>query len=126
MTKILHLTENESWEAAQEAGVYRQSTRGATLAEGGYIHCSSEDQLPAVASFIYADYSGELVVLELDTSAISTAGIEIRSEGGGTGELFPHLYGELKTEWVRATHRATMSDGTLSVPDINNSRGTRP
>ncbi|KAA0974420.1 DUF952 domain-containing protein [Paeniglutamicibacter gangotriensis] len=126
MTKILHLTETESWEAAQEAGVYRQSTRGATLAEVGYIHYSSEGQLPVVASFIYSDYSGELVVLELDASEIAAAGIEIRFEDGGTGELFPHLCGELQTEWVRATHRGTMSDGTLSVPDLNNSKGTTP
>lgn len=126
MTKILHLTENESWKAAQEAGVYRQSTRGATITEVGYIHCSSEDQLPVVASFIYADYSGDLVVLELDASAIVAAGIEIRFEDGGTGELFPHLYGELKTEWVKAMHRATMNDGTLSAPDIKKTRGTTP
>lgn len=126
MTKILHLTEAASWEAAQSSGIYRQSTRGATLAEVGYIHCSGEDQLPVVASFIYSDYAVDLVVLELDAAAIAAEGIAIRFEDAGNGEMFPHLYGELKTEWVRATHRASMIDGTLSVPDFAGSRGTTP
>ncbi|MGB9034831.1 MAG: DUF952 domain-containing protein [Paeniglutamicibacter sp.] len=126
MTKILHLTEAASWEAARAAGVYRQSTRGATLADVGYIHCSAEGQLPVVASFIYADYAGELVVLELDATAIAAAGIAIRFEDGGNGEMFPHLYGELKTAWVRATHRAAMTDGALSVPGLAGARGTTP
>ena len=126
MTTILHLAPLEDWEAARSAGVYRQSTRGATLADVGYIHCSGEGQLPVVASFIYADYAGDLVVLELDAAAIAAAGIAIRFEDGGNGELFPHLYGELKTEWVRATHRAAMVDGTLWVPDFAGARGTTP
>ncbi len=103
--------------------MYRQSTRGATRAEVGYIHCSAADQLPVVASFIYADYSGELVVLEPDEIAIAATGIAIRFEDGGNGELFPHLYGELKIEWVRATHPAAMIGGTLSVPGFEGARG---
>ena len=112
LTAILRQAELELWEQAQATGVYRQSTRGATLAE-----------LPVVASFICADYSGELVVLEPDEIAIAATGIAIRFEDGGNGELFPHLYGELKIEWVRATHPAAMIGGTLSVPGFEGARG---
>lgn len=123
METVLHLTELSSWERAQAAGEYRQSTRGATLAEVGFIHCSSPGQLPAVAGHIYPDYSGELLVLELDAAAIAAAGIEIRLEDGGDGELFPHLYGVLRTEWVRKTHRASMASGALSAPGLENANG---
>lgn len=126
MTTILHLARLQDWEAAQAQGAYRQTTRGASLAEVGFIHCSHPEQLPVVASFIYADYTGDLVVLELDATAIAAAGIAIRFEDGGNGEMFPHLYGELKTEWVRATHRAAMIGGTLSVPGLEGARGATP
>ncbi len=124
METVLHLTELSSWERAQTAGEYRQSTRGATLAEVGFIHCSSPGQLPVVAGHIYPDFSGELVVLELDAAAIAAAGREIRLEDGGDGELFPHLYGVLRTDWVRKTHRATMVAGELSVPGLERRTGS--
>ena len=70
-----------------------------------------------VAGFIYADYPGELVVLEIDGPAVEAAGIEIRHEDGGDGdgELYPHIYGALKVEWVAATHPARMAGGLLVV-----------
>jgi uncharacterized protein (DUF952 family) len=123
MTTILHLAELDFWEQAQATGVYRQSTRGPTVEQVGFIHCSSPQQLPAVAAYIYADYSGDLVVLVLDGFAIAAAGIEIRFEDGGDGETFPHLYGELRTEWVRATHRAAMDSGALCAPGLDHARG---
>ncbi|MFL4473944.1 DUF952 domain-containing protein [Paeniglutamicibacter sp. MACA_103] len=123
MATILHLAELEFWDQAQATGVYRRSTRGATLEQVGFIHCSSPGQLPAVAGYIYADYPGELVVLELDGSAIAAAGIEIRFEDGGDGQMFPHLYGQLRTEWVRGVHRASMVAGVLSSPGLESATG---
>ena len=116
MTRILHLAELEHWQYAQASGEYRQSTRGATLKDVGFIHCSSAEQLPVVASFIYADYTEELVVLELDAAAIANADIEIRMEDGGTGELYPHLYGVLQSGWVKKTYSAEMRSGVLIAP----------
>ncbi|MGL3807938.1 DUF952 domain-containing protein [Paeniglutamicibacter sp. R2-26] len=115
MTKILHLAETGHWLEARASGVYSRSTRGAAVADVGFIHCSSPEQLPVVASFIYADHPGDLVVLELDEAAIEAAGIAIRYEDGGDGELFPHVYGELKCEWVRAARPARMAGGVLVV-----------
>lgn len=113
MTRILHLAELEHWQCAQASGQYKQSTRGAVLEDVGFIHCSSPEQLPLVASFIYADYTEELVILELDAAAIADAGVEIRMEDGGNGELYPHLYGSLQSEWIKNTYAAEMIDGVL-------------
>lgn len=120
MTRILHLAELEHWQSAQASGEYRQSTRGAVLDAVGFIHCSSPQQLPIVASFIYGDYTNELVVLELDGTSISEAGIEIRMEDGGNGELYPHLYGPLKTDWIKEIYPAEMSNGVLNAPKLYN------
>ena len=115
MTKILHLAEIGHWLQAQETGVYSRPTRGAALEDVGFIHCSSPEQLPVVAGFIYADHPGDLVVLELDGPAIEAAGIKIKDEDGGDGELYPHIYGPLKCEWVTAVRPARMVNGVLVV-----------
>ena len=67
-TYILHLTERSLWEAARERGAYEISTRGRTLQEEGFIHCSTRAQLPKVAAFLYGTYDGpdDLVVLVVD------------------------------------------------------------
>ena len=121
MTKILHLAETEHWLQAQESGVYSRSTRGASLADVGFIHCSSPEQLPVVAGFIYAGYPGQLVVLDLDGPAIEAAGIEVKREDGGDGdgELYPHIYGALKREWVNGAYPALMVDGKLVAPGLD-------
>ncbi len=125
MRRILHLAELWDWEAAQVGGLYRCSTRGATLAEVGFIHCSEPEQLGRVASVVYADYPGQLVVLELDEAAIADAGAQIRWENGGDGEEFPHLFGELKIGWVRAIHPATMDGTQLVSPGLFPETGKR-
>ncbi|MFC5501808.1 DUF952 domain-containing protein [Lysinimonas soli] len=103
---IFHVTEGETWAAAARAGSYRMSTRGATLDEVGFIHASTQEQLPAVAGFLYSDASESLVVLELDDEAITTAGVPLRWEDGGDGELFPHIYGAIDPAWVVAVSPA--------------------
>lgn len=123
MTRILHLAELWNWEAAQASGLYRCSTRGATLGDVGFIHCSAEEQLGRVASVVYSDFPGDLVVLELDAATIADSGARIRWENGGNGEEFPHLYGELKIEWVSATHSASMDGSVLVAPGLLDAEG---
>lgn len=74
-----------------------------------------------VAEFIYADFTGELVVLELDGPAMEASGMEIKHEddGDGDGELYPHIYGAVKCEWVNATYPASMADGKLVAPGLD-------
>jgi uncharacterized protein (DUF952 family) len=113
--KILHLALDADWSAALAAGTYRVSTRGATLDDVGFIHCSLADQVARVAAFIYADVTEPLVLLTIDTDTAHGAGVEVRFEDGGNGELFPHIYGAIDPSWVVETTPAKMTDGALAV-----------
>ncbi|MFE0356409.1 DUF952 domain-containing protein [Streptomyces nigra] len=94
-TYILHLTERSLWEAVRERGAYEISTRGRTLQEEGFIHCSTRAQLPKVAAFLYGTYDGpdDLVVLVVDPERLD---VPLRYEAVEPGgEEFPHVYGPL-------------------------------
>jgi uncharacterized protein (DUF952 family) len=93
--RILHLTERSLWEAARARGTYEMSTRGRTLQEEGFIHCSTRAQLPRVASFLYGSYDGpdELVVLVVDPARLD-APLKYEAPEPG-GEEFPHVYGPI-------------------------------
>ncbi|MCD0442230.1 DUF952 domain-containing protein [Glycomyces sp. A-F 0318] len=95
MTELLHLTEPALWEAALASGRYEGSTRGRTLADEGFIHCSLPEQLPAVAALVYGDFTGPLVVLVIDPELVDAP---LRYEAPAPGaERYPHLYGPLPT-----------------------------
>ncbi|MHA5050977.1 DUF952 domain-containing protein [Streptomyces sp. SD15] len=92
---LVHVTERALWDAARETGTYEMSTRGRTLQEEGFIHCSLRHQLPGVASFLYGSYAGpdELVVLVIDEDRL---GVPVRYEAAEPGgEEFPHIYGPI-------------------------------
>jgi uncharacterized protein (DUF952 family) len=99
-TSIFHMTEPALWDSALTVGAYTGSTRGADLDEVGFIHCSFEHQVKMVANFVYGDFNGPLVLLEIDPDQVPD---EIRAEGvdGGTEE-FPHIYGPLPVAAVTA------------------------
>ncbi|MET9830483.1 DUF952 domain-containing protein [Streptomyces sp. NPDC006385] len=99
-TYILHLTERSLWEAARRRGAYEMSTRGRTLAEEGFIHCSTRAQLPRVAAFLYGSYDGpeELVVLVVDPTRPDVPVTYEAPEPGG--EAFPHVYGPIPVDAV--------------------------
>ena len=111
---LFHIAEVPHWRSAQESGAYDRSTRGASLAEVGFVHCSLRDQVARVGTFIYGDGgAGELVVLELDDELVAASGADVRLEDGGTGELFPHVYGPLDLAWVVAVHPVRAGGGTF-------------
>lgn len=94
---ILHLTLPEDWAAARAAGVYTVSTRGAGIAEVGFLHASEDErQAGAVAAAFYADRPDAFLVA-LDEDALAAAGLEVRREPGNPAdpqsELLPHVYG---------------------------------
>ncbi|MET9385764.1 DUF952 domain-containing protein [Streptomyces sp. NPDC002928] len=97
---ILHITERPLWDAAREAGTYEMSTRGRTLAEEGFIHCSTRAQLPPVANFLYGspDAPDDLVVLVVDPARL---GVPVKYEAPEPGgEEFPHVYGPIPVDAV--------------------------
>ena len=97
--RIFHVTELDRWQDAQRAGSYAGSTRGATLAEVGFVHCSFAEQVERVTDFLYgADFADELVVLEIETDRLEA---EVRVENlDGGDELFPHIYGPVPVDAV--------------------------
>jgi uncharacterized protein (DUF952 family) len=92
VTELFHITEQASWLDAEQAGEYRMSTRGVTLAEQGYIHCSLRHQLRQVAEFLYGD-ADDLVVLEIDSARLAAPVRFEAAEAGG--EHYPHVYGPI-------------------------------
>ena len=112
--RIYHLTEPALWESARAVGTYTWSTRGQTLDQVGYLHCSYAHQVEAVAGFVYADHDGDLVLLEIDPGVVPA---EIRVEQvDGAPEEFPHVYGPLPVDAVIAVHPMTRTDGRWILP----------
>ncbi|MFF0185259.1 DUF952 domain-containing protein [Streptomyces sp. NPDC005244] len=97
---LLHLTERSLWDAARASGAFEMSTRGRTLQEEGFIHCSLRHQLPPVATMLYGSYTGpaELVVLVVDPERLT---VPVRFEAMEPGgEEFPHVYGPIPVDAV--------------------------
>ncbi|NEB82444.1 DUF952 domain-containing protein, partial [Streptomyces sp. SID14478] len=93
--ELLHLTERALWQSALVSGTYTMSTRGKSLQEVGFIHCSYPHQVRAVAELLYGTdpAPGELVVLVIDPERLD---VPVRVEPGVPGgEQFPHIYGPL-------------------------------
>jgi uncharacterized protein (DUF952 family) len=112
---IFHVTAADDWQAAEATGAYRLSTRGRTLEEEGFIHCSYANQVTRVANAYYAGMHG-LVLLVIDRERI-TAPVRDESSGGGD-ERFPHIYGPLNPDAATDVLPFEPSDdGTFSLPE---------
>lgn len=96
--QLLHLTEEPLWQAARETGTYEMSTRGRTLREEGFIHCSTPLQLPGVARMLYGSDDRGLVVLVIDPDRLQAPVRHEAMEPGG--EEFPHVYGPIPVSAV--------------------------
>ncbi|HZB51415.1 MAG TPA: DUF952 domain-containing protein [Mycobacteriales bacterium] len=94
MTEIFHLADRQQWEAARSDGSYEISTRGRTLAEVGFIHCSQRHQVRGVADAVFGG-ADDLVLLTIDPERVP---VPIRFEGPD----YPHIYGPLPADAVVA------------------------
>ena len=100
MTLIYHIAAAADWEQAQRDGQYTMSTRGRTLAEEGFIHASTAEQVPLVAAAYYRD-APDLVLLVIDTERV---GSPIRYEQvPGQPDPYPHIYGPLNLDAILET-----------------------
>ena len=113
--RIFHITEPETWRAQSPTGRYTQSTRGATLADVGFIHCSFRHQVAPVAGFVYADRRAPLLLLEIDPAKVD-APIEVEALAGAPDE-FPHIYGPLPVTAVVAVHDLVRDGATWRIAD---------
>lgn len=95
---IVHLTTPARWEAAQQQG----SVHAPSLASEGFIHCAFADQVGGVLERHWRG-AGEVVALTLDPAALAG---QLRVErSAGSGQDYPHLYGELPLGAVVAVRR---------------------
>ena len=70
---ILHLAIRADWEQAKLSSNYPWSTRGISVADEGYTHCSYESQWKGVRDRFYSDLAdSELVLLEIDETKLTT------------------------------------------------------
>lgn len=119
---LWHIAHRADWDAAQAEGVYLWSTRGRTLGEEGFIHCSYPHQVGLVARSFYADDPEPLVVLEIDRSLLGSTKVRVDDVGGGLS--FPHLYGPLPTAAVVLVRALAFDDdGALMLGDPEPAEG---
>jgi glutathione S-transferase len=90
---IFHLALAEDWAEAFTIGEYRVSTRGMTLDEVGFIHCSTHAQIVDTANRFYGDLD-QLVLLTVDPVLVPSP-IVYEPPAPDLDELFPHVYGPL-------------------------------
>jgi len=117
---LLHITERSLWDAARASGTFEISTRGRTLQEEGFIHCSLRHQLPRVAGFLYGTYDGpdELVVLVVDPERLASLGVPVRyEEAKPGGEEFPHVYGSIPVAAVVDVEVWDGAEGTAGTAE---------
>jgi len=113
---IYHLALPQDWASAFTDGRYRMSTRGMTLDEVGFIHCSRRDQLERTANLFYGDLT-QLVVLTIDPDRVPAKIVDEPPEPGGE-ELFPHIYGPLPIEAVNVARFWLRGDEAWSLEDL--------
>jgi len=112
MTDLLHITTRSSWLAAKKSSLYRTES----LDTEGFIHCSTLDQVTAVADSFYRGQQG-LVVLVIAPDRVQA---EIRFEDCyETGQAFPHIYGPLPLRAViNVIPFDPKEDGSFDPPQI--------
>jgi len=114
---IFHLALPDDWVAAFDVGDYTMSTRGVTLAQEGFIHCSTREQLVDTANRFYGDLD-QLVVLTIDARLVPSA-IVWESPGADLEVLFPHIYGPLPVAAVNlAVSWLRMPDTGWSIDNL--------
>lgn len=113
--RIIHVALRREWTDAERSGGYRMSTRGASLADVGYVHASTSAQLPGVLERSYADLPPQdLILLVLDVAALESAGSPVRWEPvPGQERPFPHIYGPVPRSAVVGV--IPLDGGTASV-----------
>ena len=114
-TPIWHLALPADWERLAPIGSYDISTRGMTLEQVGFIHCSHRHQIEGVAQRLYADLD-EVLLLEIDPARL---GVDIVEEppAPGVDEMFPHAYGPIDIDAVIGVTRWVRDGAVWRLPD---------
>ncbi len=114
MERLFHITAAADWSRARATGAYRLSTRGLSLDDVGFIHCSYLEQVTNVANAIYPGVHG-LVLLAIDPQRLTAP---VREETiADSQERFPHIYGPLNIDAVvEVVALEPSADGSFQLP----------
>ena len=92
-TIIYHITSKEEWTTAITNGFYE----AASLAEEGFVHCSTEQQVEGVLQRYFAGKT-DLVKLTIDTAKLNA---KLQYDfSPSINEVFPHIYGRINLNAV--------------------------
>ena len=108
---ILHITTAPEWAAAQKSGEYRAPS----LETEGFIHCSTPAQVVHVGDWFYRDIP-DLLLLCIDADELTSEILWEASADAFAGE-FPHVYGPIALDAVRAAVPWTRGDNGFEVPE---------
>lgn len=93
---IFHITDTATWAASQAAGGHTSSSRGLSLVDEGFIHCSTAAQVDGVLTRFYAGAT-DLLLLHIDPDLLASPLRYDEVPGAGT---FPHVYGPINLDAV--------------------------
>lgn len=103
---IFHFCPRADWEASDDPYV------APSLAEEGFIHCSSRDQVTRVATAIEPGRA-DLVLLCLDEGSLPVTWEDCYE----LGEEFPHVYGPVpRSSVIAVVEFPCDADGSYSLP----------
>ncbi|GAA2001456.1 DUF952 domain-containing protein [Nakamurella flavida] len=105
---LYHCATQAQWADLQRDGESRVSTRGRTLEQEGFIHCSYAGQVAGVLERYYADVDEPMLLLRVDPALV---GAEVVVENG-----FPHVYGPLPLVAVFDTVPLTRGEQGWELP----------
>lgn len=112
---FLHLSTAAEWDRARASGALAPPS----LAEVGFVHLSTPEQVALPANRLYHGRS-DILLLVIDPARV---GVEVRWEPGVPGDpgsmRFPHAYGPVPAAAVTATvpYRPG-ADGTFTAPPL--------
>jgi uncharacterized protein (DUF952 family)/RimJ/RimL family protein N-acetyltransferase len=112
---IFHIASHADWTAAVLGDGYQTSTRGRSLADEGFIHCSRYFQVDDVLRQVYGDYRGLLILLTINPRRLTSPWR--LDDVSGASLSYPHVYGPLNVEAILAATPITRAlDGSFTFP----------
>ena len=90
---IYHVVKNTDWQNAVEQGFYAAPS----LANEGFIHTSTKEQVKGVVERYYAGQT-DLLLLHIDESKLTA--LLIYELAPSVNEEFPHVYGQINLDAV--------------------------
>jgi uncharacterized protein (DUF952 family) len=89
---IYHIATSRDWELHSDQATYVPDA----FATEGFIHCSTQAQIPGVLQRYYAGVK-DLILLHIDETKLSAV---LKYEESTNQELFPHVFGPINKEAI--------------------------